>query len=73
MENLSKDTFQRFNLIKHLIKKYPYANINISEIQSIMSEGPNLKLLNGQNTSINNNNYLSLRWYFYGLKDEYNP
>jgi hypothetical protein len=35
MENLSKDTFERFNLIKHLIKKYPYTNIDISEIQNI--------------------------------------
>jgi hypothetical protein len=35
MENLSKDTFKRFNLIKHLIKKYPYKNINTTEIQKI--------------------------------------
>jgi hypothetical protein len=35
MENLSKDTFERFNLIKHLIKKYPYKNINTTEIQKI--------------------------------------
>jgi hypothetical protein len=50
MENLSKDTFQRFNLIKHLIKKYPYANINISEIQKIKDAyqeySPTYKIIN---------------------------
>jgi len=35
MQNLSKDSFKRFNLIKHLIKKYPYKNININNIQKI--------------------------------------
>ena len=47
--------------------------INISQIQDIMEAGPNLKLLNEQSSTPNGNNYLSLRWYFYGLDDGYNP
>jgi hypothetical protein len=44
-------------------------SLTINEIQSIMNQGPNLKLLN-ENTGINHGtNYLSLRWYFYGLRD----
>jgi len=46
--------------------------LTIHEIQNIMNEGPNLKLLN-ENTGINHgSNYLSLRWYFYGLDENYN-
>jgi hypothetical protein len=47
--------------------------ITINEIQTIMSDGPNLKLVNNQSSSSNDLNYLSLRWYFYGIKDGYNP
>ena len=47
--------------------------LNINEIQSIMNKGPNLKLLNEDTDTKNGTNYLSLRWYFYGLNDGYNP
>jgi len=50
---------------------YDYA-LGIAEIQRIMKKGPNTKLL-GSSYSSKNPNYLSLRWYFYGDNDEYNP
>jgi len=50
---------------------YDYA-LGIAEIQRIMQKGPNTKLLSSSFSS-KNPNYLSLRWYFYGEKDEYNP
>lgn len=50
---------------------YDYA-LGIAEIQRIMKKGPNTKLL-GSSFSSKNPNYLSLRWYFYGANDEYNP
>lgn len=31
----NKNTYERFHLIKHLINKYPFININITEIQKI--------------------------------------
>lgn len=48
-------------------------SLTINEIQNIMNKGPNLKLLN-EDAGINHGtNYLSLRWYFYGLNNGYNP
>jgi hypothetical protein len=50
---------------------YEYA-LGIAEIQRIMKKGPNTKLL-GSSFSSKMPNYLSMRWYFYGENDEYNP
>ena len=50
---------------------YNYA-LGISAIQKIVKKGPNTKML-GSNQSNKDGNYLSLRWYFYGSGDEYNP
>ena len=47
--------------------------LTINEIQNIMNKGPNLKLLNEDSGITHGSNYLSLRWYFYGLNDGYNP
>lgn len=47
--------------------------LTINEIQNIMNKGPNLTLLNEDSTVKHGANYLSLRWYFYGLNDGYNP
>jgi hypothetical protein len=53
---------------------YNYA-LGTSEIQKIMSTGPNTKLVGGSVTDMDNKfmNYLSLRWFFYGAGDSYNP
>lgn len=50
---------------------YNYA-LGISAIQKLVKKGPNTKML-GSNQSNKDGNYLSLRWYFYGSGDEYNP
>lgn len=44
-------------------------------IQDLVSRGPNTNLVgNSKLTSESeNNNYLSLRWYFYGAGDQFNP
>uniref|UniRef100_A0A6C0IIY4 LamG-like jellyroll fold domain-containing protein n=1 Tax=viral metagenome TaxID=1070528 RepID=A0A6C0IIY4_9ZZZZ len=54
---------------------YDYA-LGTSEIANISTKGPNTKLTS--TSSVNNSvlkdpNYLSLRWYFYGSGDSYNP
>ena len=55
---------------------YNYA-LGTSEIQRISSGGPNTTLMNGSSNSssmnLKNPDYLSLRWYFYGANDQYNP
>lgn len=52
---------------------YNYA-LGTAAIQYIVSSGPNTKML-GSNNAMNmkNPDYLSLRWYFYGNQDVYNP
>jgi hypothetical protein len=56
------------------LKYYNYA-INTRDIQNIIYKGPNLKMLddNGNSNNKSNYDYLSLRWYFMGNKDGYNP
>lgn len=51
---------------------YNYA-LGISDIQNLMNKGPNTKMIgsNGMNNTMND--YLSLRWFFYGAGDSYNP
>lgn len=52
---------------------YNYA-LGTAAIQNIVSRGPNTKLIGGIKSSENKMyNYLSLRWFFYGAGDSYNP
>lgn len=47
--------------------------LGTAAIQEISQNGPNTKLVSSNNNSINDFNYLSLRWFFYGAGDGYNP
>jgi len=53
---------------------YNYA-LGTSDIANISSKGPNTTLTSTSslNTVLKDPNYLSLRWYFYGSGDSYNP
>jgi len=53
---------------------YNYA-LGTSDIANISSKGPNTTLTSTSslNTVLKDPNYLSLRWYFYGSGDGYNP
>ena len=53
---------------------YNYA-LGTSDISNIVTKGPNTKLTSTSsiNTVLKDPNYLSLRWYFYGSGDAYNP
>ena len=51
---------------------YNYA-LGVSEIQRISQQGPNTKMVGSNGMNIKNPNYLSLRWYFTGEGDDYNP
>ena len=53
---------------------YNYA-LGTSDISNIVTKGPNTTLTSTSsiNTVLNDPNYLSLRWYFYGSGDGYNP
>ena len=53
---------------------YNYA-LGTSDIANIMAKGPNTTLTSTSsvNTVLKDPNYLSLRWYFYGSGDGYNP
>jgi hypothetical protein len=53
------------------LKYFNYA-IGTSEIQNIVSKGPNLKMI-GDDMTKSKPKYLSLRWYFMGNRDMYNP
>jgi hypothetical protein len=44
-----------------------------SQIQSITAKGPNTKMVGSNGMSSKNADYLSLRWYFYGDNDGFNP
>lgn len=37
--------------------------LNIREIQALTTQGPNLRMVGGNNMTVRNNDYLSLRWY----------
>ena len=50
---------------------YDYA-IGINEIQKIVSDGPNLTMIDSDMTN-SMPYYLSLRWFFAGQGDAYNP
>jgi hypothetical protein len=53
---------------------YNYA-LGTNAIQNIVNRGPNTKLIGNNGNGMSNNmfNYLSLRWFFYGEGDGYNP
>ena len=51
---------------------YNYA-LGTNEIQKITSNGPNTKMIGDSGMTSNVFNYLSLRWFFYGSGDSYNP
>lgn len=42
-------------------------------IQKLLRSGPNTKMLGSNGMNIKDPNYLSLRWFFYGTTDGYNP
>ena len=51
---------------------YNYA-LGTSAIQKISENGPNTKMIGSTGMSDKTFNYLSLRWFFYGAGDSYNP
>lgn len=51
---------------------YNYA-LGTSEIQNISKNGPNTTIVNSGSLSLKNPNYLSLRWFFFGSGDMFNP
>jgi hypothetical protein len=51
---------------------YNYA-LGTAAIQRIANNGPNTKLVGTTGLNSNLYNYLSLRWFFYGAGDSYNP
>lgn len=51
---------------------YNYA-LGTTEILNIANGGPNTKLINAAGMMTKPSDYLSLRWYFYGNSDMYNP
>jgi hypothetical protein len=51
---------------------YNYA-LGVDAIQKIAKNGPNTNMKGDNGMNVKNSNYLSLRWYFYGEGDEFNP
>jgi hypothetical protein len=51
---------------------YNYA-LGTSAIQNIINKGPNTKMIGSSGIMDKMSNYLSLRWFFYGSGDSYNP
>ena len=51
---------------------YNYA-LGVTEISKIASKGPNTSMIGNNNINMRNANYLSLRWFFYGAGDTFNP
>ena len=47
--------------------------LGTAEIQRISYRGPNTRLISGTYSNMRPYDYLSLRWYFYGAGDSYNP
>ena len=54
------------------LRYFDYA-LGTSKIQSIVESGPNLKMKSGTGVTQGNPPYFSLRWYFMGDRDQYNP
>ena len=53
--------------------RYYEAAIGTNHIQEIVDQGPNMKMLGGDNMLNSKPQYLSTRWYFAGSNDMYNP
>jgi hypothetical protein len=51
---------------------YNYA-LGTSSIQNIINNGPNTTMIGGNGLADKMYNYLSLRWFFYGANDAFNP
>jgi hypothetical protein len=51
---------------------YNYA-LGTAAIQNLVKKGPNTKMTGSSAMNMKNPNYLSLRWYFYGNNDQFNP
>jgi hypothetical protein len=51
---------------------YNYA-LGTVEIARLISNGPNTNMRGSNALAMKNPNYLSLRWFFYGSRDEFNP
>jgi hypothetical protein len=51
---------------------YNYA-LGTTAIQNVITSGPNTKMIGGNGLADKTYNYLSLRWFFYGAGDSYNP
>jgi hypothetical protein len=51
---------------------YNYA-LGTSEISRLTNKGPNTNMKGSNGINVKNPNYLSLRWFFYGIGDGYNP
>jgi hypothetical protein len=47
--------------------------LGTAEIQRIAARGPNTRLVSANSSNTRPFDYLSLRWYFYGQGDTYNP
>ena len=51
---------------------YNYA-LGTADISNLFKRGPNTNMKGSNGINIKNNNYLSLRWFFYGSEDTFNP
>jgi len=51
---------------------YNYA-LGTSEITKISNKGPNTYMRGSHGLNLKTSDYLSLRWFFYGMSDSYNP
>jgi hypothetical protein len=51
---------------------YDYA-LGTTEISNVVSKGPNTNMRGSNSLNVKNANYLSLRWFFNGMGDGYNP
>ena len=51
---------------------YNYS-LGTAAIQRIVDNGPNLKMIGSNGVGDKMRDYLSLRWFFYGAGDSYNP
>jgi len=54
------------------LQYFNYA-LGSSAIQGLVRGGPNTKMAGSNSMTMKNPNYLSLRWFFYGSGDQFNP
>ena len=47
--------------------------LGTASIQSLVEKGPNTKMIGAGGMNLKDPDYLSLRWFFYGSNDSYNP